>query len=148
MRNNTIYEYCPHCDTEVELKFKFEPQICPNCGRVLLPCSMCEGCGKCPLAGSRYVEEEAMFCSPSFFGDDYEHCYDVDCCDGWASGALHDPNDDAPKTIKLTYPTLAEVLANEELTSYVLRYRGLWDCTKEDINYGDIMMALGEIQNL
>jgi predicted RNA-binding Zn-ribbon protein involved in translation (DUF1610 family) len=49
---NTIYEYCPHCCDEVELEERFEPQVCPNCGNVLFPCSMCEECiTNCPLEG-------------------------------------------------------------------------------------------------
>lgn len=47
---NTIYEYCPYCEDEVELKWNFDVQICPNCGRPIVPCSLCEGCkGNCPL---------------------------------------------------------------------------------------------------
>ena len=54
----TIIELCPYCDTEVQLENKFVPQTCPNCGRVILPCSICEHtnpngchtkCDTCPL---------------------------------------------------------------------------------------------------
>lgn len=38
------YEYCPHCDTEVELKHEMTAQKCPNCGKWICPCSICEGC--------------------------------------------------------------------------------------------------------
>lgn len=95
---------------------------------------------------TKYTEEGAMFCAPSFFGDDYEHCYDVDCYDGWAIGTRCNLMDaDAPTAVLLTYPTLAEVLATDELSAYVLRYRGLYDLTPEDIHYGDIMMAFGAL---
>ncbi|MBO7235162.1 MAG: zinc-ribbon domain-containing protein [Alistipes sp.] len=51
MRN--IYEYCPHCENEVELSNRFEVQICPKCGRPILPCSLCATClgwnADCPL---------------------------------------------------------------------------------------------------
>lgn len=49
------YEYCPHCETEVELSNEFKVQICPNCGKHIVPCNLCpllaEGnCqGLCPL---------------------------------------------------------------------------------------------------
>lgn len=41
---NTIYEYCPYCEDEVELQWNFDVQICPNCGRPIVPCSLCKGC--------------------------------------------------------------------------------------------------------
>lgn len=52
-----IDEYCPICETEVELLNKFIPQICPNCGNKILPCSIYIGlevegakvCSICPL---------------------------------------------------------------------------------------------------
>ena len=36
----TTDEYCPHCDSEVEIS-AIEPDECPNCGVVILPCSTC-----------------------------------------------------------------------------------------------------------
>lgn len=46
-------ELCPYCDTEVTLLNKFEIQKCPNCGKYIKPCSICEHdnakCSKCPL---------------------------------------------------------------------------------------------------
>ena len=49
----TIFEYCPHCEDEVEIKRVFKAQKCPNCGKVILPCSMCDHdkvkCSECPL---------------------------------------------------------------------------------------------------
>lgn len=48
-----IYEWCPYCCDEVELDNKFEAQICPRCGRPILPCSLCYPClgwnYRCPL---------------------------------------------------------------------------------------------------
>lgn len=45
------YEWCQHCDTEVELDTRFEIQVCPNCGELLAPCNLCGGyCpSPCPL---------------------------------------------------------------------------------------------------
>lgn len=47
----TCFEYCPHCDTEVELKTEFKMQVCPNCGKPIAPCNLCCGIclSKCPL---------------------------------------------------------------------------------------------------
>lgn len=57
MANNTIYEYCPYCEDEVELKDEFKVQVCPNCGRPIIPCSTCDmrrtPCFKCPLQEER-----------------------------------------------------------------------------------------------
>lgn len=44
-------EYCPCCDTEVVIP-SFGVSFCPNCGELILPCSMCDtdynDCGNCP----------------------------------------------------------------------------------------------------
>lgn len=48
----SLIEYCPHCETEVLLEWKFDVQICSNCGMPILPCSLCENCDgwkRCPL---------------------------------------------------------------------------------------------------
>lgn len=45
-------EYCPHCDMYVDLEYDFKAQKCPNCGKWIVPCSICpvDGCSvKCPL---------------------------------------------------------------------------------------------------
>lgn len=49
--DNTIYEMCPYCDLEVELKDEFKLQRCPECGELIAPCSICPvQCNtKCPL---------------------------------------------------------------------------------------------------
>ena len=39
--NNKTYEFCPHCDTEVELDADLKVQRCPNCGKHIVTCSMC-----------------------------------------------------------------------------------------------------------
>lgn len=50
---DAIYEMCPHCECEVELEDRFDVQICPSCGRPILPCSLCYTClgwnDRCPL---------------------------------------------------------------------------------------------------
>ena len=38
---NSVYEYCPHCETEVSLINEFKVQKCPSCGRHIVPCNLC-----------------------------------------------------------------------------------------------------------
>ena len=73
-----------------------------------------------------------------------EVTYDMECYDGYAIGTLVD-DVDAPATIRMEYPKLADVLEDNDLCYHILKYRGLWDKTASDIHYGDIMMYLGEI---
>lgn len=45
-------EWCPYCDTEVELEHDLKVQRCPSCGHWIVPCSICPltKCTKpCPL---------------------------------------------------------------------------------------------------
>ena len=45
-------EWCPYCDTEVELEHELKVQRCPSCGHWIVPCSICPltKCTKpCPL---------------------------------------------------------------------------------------------------
>lgn len=46
-----ISELCPHCENEVEIKESFTNQKCPECGKRILPCSMCKmdetNCNEC-----------------------------------------------------------------------------------------------------
>jgi len=74
-----------------------------------------------------------------------EVTYDMECYDGYAIGKLVD-DVDAPATIRMEYPKLADVLSDMGgVVDDILQYRGLWDKTADDIHYGDIMMYLGEI---
>ena len=47
------WELCPYCEQEIYLKdpIKKVYQVCPNCGRMILPCSLCEesemNCANC-----------------------------------------------------------------------------------------------------
>ena len=36
-----VREYCSHCNNEVELVNEFKVQICPECGKFIVPCSIC-----------------------------------------------------------------------------------------------------------
>lgn len=50
---DTFVEYCPHCDSEVNLHYDFKKQVCPKCGKLIAPCNLCNhdvcDCAKCPL---------------------------------------------------------------------------------------------------
>lgn len=49
--DNGVVEWCPECDCEVLLQNVFKTQICPNCGKPILPCAQCKdnNCTNCPL---------------------------------------------------------------------------------------------------
>ena len=106
----------------------------------------------------RFIQEDyVLLQDKSIFGDNNEHSYNRRCYDGWAVGILSDVEDkNAPKQVRLKYPKIQEVLNNEELTNRVMPYRGLNDTDSAykkgfeptDINYGDIMMALGKIDGV
>lgn len=65
--DNGVYEYCPHCEEEVELNNEFKVQICPNCGHAIVPCNICpldDCCSNCPLDAlcrqkNNEIDEEA-----------------------------------------------------------------------------------------
>lgn len=48
-------EYCPYCEQDVEIENELKVQICPNCGRAIVPCNICTLCANgncsnnCPL---------------------------------------------------------------------------------------------------
>lgn len=47
---SVCYELCPECENEVVLENGFAVQTCPECGKPILPCSICDGCRTpCPL---------------------------------------------------------------------------------------------------
>ena len=89
-------------------------------------------------------EDEILFVNEDVFGDSEEHEYNCECHDGVAYCDRCNREDvKAPEVIKVTYPKLADILADEEEVAAVRRYRGL-DASCE-IHYGDIMMLHGVI---
>jgi len=36
-----VSEWCPHCEEEFEID-AHKPSNCPECGKIILPCSMCD----------------------------------------------------------------------------------------------------------
>ena len=45
----------------------------------------------------------------------------------------------------LKYPSLQDVVNDEDMAQEVLTYCGLYDLTPKDLNYGDLLLAYGEI---
>lgn len=80
-------------------------------------------------------------------GDNLEHTYKCKCFDGYAIGELKDKTN-APYMIKLVYPTLDEIINNEDMCDEVLQYNGLFDCDETDITFGDIMKCYGRIDSI
>ena len=50
------FEMCPHCGGESIMHAEFRAQHCTECGRVILPCHLCDcdyaKCSECPLKGN------------------------------------------------------------------------------------------------
>ena len=91
------------------------------------------------------IEQGIEVSDIDFFKDDKIHIYDFKCFDGHAIGQRVDDTDQAPETIRISYPILNDILADKDACSYILTYRGLYDREDNDIHYGDIMMSYGVI---
>jgi hypothetical protein len=79
------------------------------------------------------------------FSKNNQATYNLKCYDGYAIGERTCDNEKAPKTIRMEYPTLEEVLASTKKTERILDYRGLYDLEAKDIHYGDIMITFGKV---
>ena len=59
-----IWEVCPHCEQEVELKPEMKIQVCPECGKWICPCSMCDcnlvECQNCELEKQAHQLNEKL----------------------------------------------------------------------------------------
>lgn len=96
------------------------------------------------MAKKFIMEEDILLCDKKVFGDNEEHSFNCKCYDGYAECTATDSEEKVQKVI-MTYPLRKEVLKNEDMCDAILTYRGLYDCTKKDIHYGDIMMKYGVI---
>ena len=90
------------------------------------------------------LRENVYFIDKTIFGDEFEHYYDAKCYDGYAIAKRISDDENEPYELKITYPKLAEVVEDKDLVDEILTYFGLDDCTAQDINYGDIMLYMGE----
>lgn len=95
------------------------------------------------------LEEEIFFQNKKVFGDKMEHPFNCKCYNGYAECVAIDceDNENIPhKVIRLTYPLRKDIVSSNDKSEMVLRYRGLYDLSKKDITYGDIMMCFGVIE--
>lgn len=93
------------------------------------------------------LRKDVYFIDKTIFGDDLEHYYDAKCYDGYAIAKRISDDENEPYELKIIYPKLADVVNDKELVDEILTYFGLVDlygCTAKDINYGDIMLYLGD----
>lgn len=141
LENNTDYTndhnypfYCPWCD---ENKFEFETTtVTDEQYKLNLEDS---------IEHFYFIEEtDILFSDEKIFGDDKEHSYDVMCYNGHAVAFASDDSDaKIPRKIDLKYPKIKELDA--EAKAYILKYRGLHDVSPDELTFGDVMIALGEI---
>jgi hypothetical protein len=96
------------------------------------------------MAKKFIMEEDILLCDKKVFGDNEEHSFNCKCYDGYAECTATDSEEKIQK-VTMTYPLRKDVLKSEGMSNAVLEYRGLYDCTKKDIHYGDIMMKYGKI---
>lgn len=96
------------------------------------------------MAKKFIMEEDILLYDKRVFGDTEEHSFNCKCYDGYAECTATDSEEKIQK-VTMTYPLRKDVLKSEEMSNAVLEYRGLYDCTKKDIHYGDIMMKYGAI---
>ena len=89
------------------------------------------------------LEEEVFLVDSEAFGDDEEHCYNVRCFDGYGIGKSNDTIKQ-PKIVRLEYPKLKDVLADEKKLLEVTNYCGLWEM-EDRINFADIMFTFGKV---
>lgn len=81
MENNKYqitYEGCPHCYREVQLESKFKAQVCPNCNRIILPCSICQvsnNCLNCPLDQHSVEDVYNEYFNKILEGTGYTACF-------------------------------------------------------------------------
>lgn len=73
-------------------------------------------------------------------GDKSLGMYDCECYDGYAICE----NIETGRYVSLTYPKKADI--DYDTAMQILRHRGLYNVSAEDITYGDIMMHYGEIE--
>ena len=94
-------------------------------------------------------EEEIYFNNKKIFNDNLDHPYNCICYDGYAicNAVECEGNENVPYFLKLKYPLRKEIMQNKQKCEEILQYRGLYDLTKKDITYGDIMVSQGVIEN-
>ena len=90
------------------------------------------------------IEESILFTDEKFFGDNKEHEYDCKCKDGVAMCKRVGCDENEPLSIIVEYPTLSGLTDKEK--DRILEYRGLYNLTRDDVHYGDVMVVYGKIK--
>ena len=74
--DDICYEWCSDCENESKIRNEFVLQKCEHCGRVILPCSLCETpkCYDCPFDKKKIIEK--LNNEPNI--EEYNEMY---CCD-------------------------------------------------------------------
>ena len=92
------------------------------------------------------IYDDILLTSKEVFGDDEEHLYIGTFTDGSAMLQVEEYTGKPLDALILVYPTIDEVLADDDMVEEVLVYNGLFDCTADDINPYDIAMVYGNIK--
>ena len=93
-------------------------------------------------------EEEIFLNNKKIFKDNIEHPYDCVCYDGYAicRAIQCEGNENVPPILKINYPLRKEIMKSNAKCNSILAYRGLYDLSKKNITYGDIMLSYGVIE--
>ena len=61
-KDETVYEYCNHCEWEVPLPLELGTYNCPNCGLKIINCTMCNNgkCDSCDLSKRAELTNEIL----------------------------------------------------------------------------------------
>jgi hypothetical protein len=95
--------------------------------------------------GVDFIQRDNVeFSDEEVFGDKDVHEFNCDCYDGVAFCYERNTSKVLPDLI-VEYPKREDVMQDKMLCDCILKYCGLYDLGYEDINYGDIMLALGKI---
>lgn len=92
MKENTTYEVCPFCETEVELNAELMVQTCPHCGKRIVTCSMCRA------------------------SEDTEHNYCTHCCLDYQARM---ENEDAEREAEFKTQVLHEQAPGTDITKFI-----------------------------
>lgn len=95
----------------------------------------------------KFVVETEIYFWDMPHTEDEEVCYDVVCFDGYAVATKNELNKSKnADTLIVTYPTMAEVVADEEMADECTQYRYSEYYNGENLCYGDIMMRYGSVK--
>lgn len=121
--SNKVEEYCVHCEQYVYLEDELKVQKCPNCGKMIVPCSICPmleqdnyhliKCASCPLA--KLCEE---INSEEWLG---ENLTLMETADKFNSATLEERE-------KGLYVTLPKMEENDKVEKLYIHYNPQYGC--------------------